>query len=153
MNETKEHVENHALTGRKYYDGLGMMLWLMSNSEYHKEWCLWSVDAEIIPPLLLGQHKIYLDEHSNPVGFVTWAWLSEIGKEKVLSQCGIFSLEEWNAGRHLMINDFISPWGHAKQMAKDLRVSTFYNIVGFAVRRYPDGEIRKLMKGRGHKLC
>lgn len=134
-----------------YYDSIGMMLWLMSNADYHSQWPLYSLHRDIIPPSLLGQYKIYLDTSGNPVGLVTWAWLDFVGKEKVLKQCGSLPKEAWNSGDHLMVNDFVSPWGHARQIARDLRGGLFNSNSGFAIRRYPDGSIRKLMKGHGHQ--
>lgn len=133
------------------YESLGMMAWLMSHADYHSRWPLWSFKDDILPPLLNSQYRIYLDEHNNPVGFVTWAWLNQTGKQKALMQSGCLALKDWNAGEHLMINDFVAPWGHARQMATDLRRGLFTKARGFALRRNPDGSVRKMMIGQGRE--
>lgn len=135
-----------------YYDTLGTMLWLMVNSDYHRQWPLWSIKEDILPPLVLGQYRVYQNENGNPVGFVTWAWLDKVGKDTILNQSGALSLESWKAGESLMINDFVAPWGHARMIINDLRSGIFACNKGFAVRRKPDGSIRKLISGHGSKF-
>ena len=135
------------------YETLGMMGWLMSHADYHSRWPLWSLKDDMLPPLLNNQYRIYLDEERTPVGFVTWAWLNQVGKQKALEQSGCLALEDWNAGEDLMINDFVAPWGHARQMAKDLTQGLFANAQGFALRRNPDGSVRKMMLGHGREAA
>lgn len=131
------------------YDSLGMMAWLMTHAEYHRQWPLWSLDQDILPPLMLGQYKLYLDEEQNPVGFVTWAWLDDSGRDTVLEGKAVPGFKAWNAGEHLMVNDFVAPWGHAKFVTNDMRTVMFPNTKGFALRRNPDGSVRKLYFCRG----
>ncbi|TGG90288.1 toxin-activating lysine-acyltransferase [Natronospirillum operosum] len=131
------------------YESLGMMMWLMNHADYHSTWPLWSLDQDILPPLMLGQYKLYLDEQQNPVGFVTWAWLDDAGRDIVLEGKAVPGFKAWNAGEYLMVNDFVAPWGHAKFIANDLRVIVFPNARGFALRRNADGSIRKTYLGHG----
>ncbi|TGG89371.1 toxin-activating lysine-acyltransferase, partial [Natronospirillum operosum] len=112
-------------------------------------WPLWSLDQDILPPLMLGQYKLYLDEQQNPVGFVTWAWLDEQGKQKMLDDEGPLKNEEWDAGTNAMVNDFVAPWGHAKQIVGDLKRNVFRDRKVFSIGRASDGRIRKIYHWRG----
>ena len=136
-----------------YESALGISLWLLSQSEYHKNWSIHDVDLEIIPALIHEQFRIYFDEQQNPVGLATWAWLSDAAKSKVLNNQGALEFEEWESGEHLMFNDYIAPWGHAKAILKDLRSNVFPNETAFSLGRNPDGSIRKVYqwKGKGVK--
>ena len=60
---------------------------------------------------------------------------------------------EWQSGEHLLFNDYIAPWGHAKAILKDLRSHVFPNETAFSLGRNPDGSIRKVYqwKGKGVK--
>ena len=133
------------------YESLGMMVWMMSHAEYHSQWPLWSLENDILPPLLHGQYKLYLDEQQNPIGFVTWAWLTEKAREIVLTGEAVHDFEAWSAGSNLLLNDFIAPWGHAKLIIEQIRSFVFPDQKCFGLRRNPDGSIRKVYLGHGHK--
>lgn len=98
---------------------------------------------------MLSQFKIYLDEQNNPVGFVTWAWLDNAARDIVLEGNAVPGFDAWNAGSHLMLNDFVAPWGHATYMTNDMRTVVFPDKKGFALRRNQDGSVRKLYLCRG----
>lgn len=132
-----------------YHDALGMMMWLMKHADYHEQWPLWSVDYDIVPALLQGQSKIYFDNNQNPVGFVCWAWLDDAAKKQMLDNQGPLAVAQWNSGPHLMVSDFVAPWGHAREMLRDLKNQVFrYNLV-FSIGRHRDGSIRKIYYWRG----
>lgn len=131
---------------------LGICLWLMSQSEYHKNWTLSAVEAEIIAPILHGQVKIYFDDQENPVGVATWAWIGEEQKKRLLEDNGILEFDEWNGGELLLFNDYIAPWGHAKAILRDLRTQVFPNETAFSIGRNPDGSVRKVFQWKGVKV-
>lgn len=141
-------VPNYNLPELNYHEALGIMLWLCNQAEYHKTWPLWAVDSDIIPPLIHRQFKIYFDEQKNPVGFATWAWLSNELKHEMIAG-GSLEFDDWSSGQHVMVNDFIAPWGHAKAIIKDLLVNVFPNEAPFSLGRNPDGTVRKLYRWKG----
>lgn len=132
-----------------YYEALGMMMWLMKHADYHSQWPLWSVDTDIVPALLHGQSKLYFDEHQNPVGFATWAWLDDDVKEQLLTNNTPLDVNQWNSGGHLMFADFVAPWGHSKELLNDLRTQVFPDYRAFSLGRHSDGSVRKIYYWKG----
>lgn len=128
---------------------LGMCVWLMSHSNYHKQWNMRNLDLEIMAPLAHNQIKIYLDQDQTPVGFATWAWIGDEQREKVLDDNGVLNFDEWNSGKYLLFHDYVAPWGHAKTILKDLRTNVFPNETAFSLGRNSDGTIRKVYQWKG----
>lgn len=128
---------------------LGMCMWLLSQSEYHKKWNLMTFDTEITAAVLHGQCKIYFDGEGNPVGLATWAWIDEERKQRLLRNEAPLSYDEWSCGDQLIFNDYIAPWGHAKSILKDLRTQVFPHETAFSLGRNADGSIRKVYKWKG----
>lgn len=142
-------VEQQGINHLAYHDALGMMMWLMNHAEYHSQWPLWSVDIDIIPALLYGQCKLYFDDHQNPVGFVTWAWLDEACKKQMLDNEIPLAFEQWNCGSIAMVNDLVAPWGHAKEIIYDLKHNIFSHYKVLSIRRHADGAIRRINYWKG----
>lgn len=132
-----------------FEQSLGMCLWLLSQSKYHSQWSIQDVDLEIVPALRHTQFRLYFDEQQNPIGLATWAWLSDSAKEKVLNNQGPLTFDEWRSGDHLMFNDYIAPWGHARAILNDLRNQVFPHKTAFSLGRHPDGSIRKQYQWKG----
>lgn len=128
---------------------LGICMWLLSQSDYHRNWDMVAFEEEIASPLLYKQYRIYLDEQDNPIGLATWAWINDECRQRLLEQKGILSFDEWNCGEHLLFNDYIAPWGHAKAILKDLRTQVFPNETAFSIGRNADGSIRKIYTWKG----
>ena len=101
------------------------------------------------PALLHGQSKLYFDEHQNPVGFATWAWLDEEAKEQVLANTTPLNANQWKNGDNLMFADFVAPWGHSREILNDLRDQVFPDYRAFSLGRHPDGSIRKIYYWKG----
>ncbi|MFT2111126.1 toxin-activating lysine-acyltransferase [Marinomonas sp. 2405UD68-3] len=128
---------------------LGVCIWLMSQSDYHKNWTMRNVDLEIIAPLLHNQVKIYFDDDQNPVGLESWAWIGDEQKQRILDDKGTLAFKEWNSGEHLLFHDYIAPWGHAKAILKDLKTHVFPDDIAFSLGRNTDGSIRKIYHWKG----
>ncbi|WP_051208267.1 toxin-activating lysine-acyltransferase [Saccharospirillum impatiens] len=146
MQAQTEQMAPHNIT---YHDALGMMMWLMKHADYHSQWPLWSVDTDIVPALIHGQSKLYFDEHRSPVGFATWAWLTDEAKVQVLEDTGPLEVNQWNQGDHLMFADFVAPWGHSLHILNDLRGHMFPEHRAFSIGRNPNGSIRKIYYWKG----
>lgn len=146
MHTQTEQMAPHSIA---YHNALGTMMWLMSHADYHSQWPLWSVDTDIIPTLIHRQSKLYFDEYQNPVGFATWAWLTDEAKVQVLQSTSPLELDQWNTGEHLMFNDFVAPWGHSRHILNDLRENVFPTYRAFSLGRNSDGSIRKVYYWKG----
>jgi cytolysin-activating lysine-acyltransferase len=132
-----------------YHEALGMMMWLMKHADYHNQWPLWSVDTDIVPALMHGQSKLYFDEEQNPIGFVTWAWLDDDAKAQVLENTCPLEIEQWQSGNHLMVADFVAPWGHGRLIVNDLKLNVFPENRVLSLGRHTDGSIRKIYHWKG----
>jgi len=136
-------------SGITYHEALGTMMWLMNHADYHSNWPLWSVEADIVPALMHGQSKLYFEDNGNPVGFATWAWLTDKAKAQVLENTIPLEVDQWSDGEHLMFADFVAPWGHSRHIFNNLRGKVFPKYRAFSLGRNPDGSIRKIYYWKG----
>lgn len=100
---------------------LGDVLTLMTASDAHQGYKVKHFPAVVLCPLQLNQFRIYHDADKRPVGFVSWACFSKKVEERFLNGNPTLSLEDWYSGDIIYFMEFIAPFGHIKQMVKDLR--------------------------------
>ncbi len=127
---------------------IGEVTYLLLASKLHSEYQINDVGAVFLPPIHLNQFRIYRSK-GRPLGLVTWARLTDEVEAKYLS--GEYNLQpkDWNSGTQLWCIDFVAPFGHAKEILKDLRTNIFPNEVGKAVRIDKAGRPRGIMKLHG----
>lgn len=103
---------------------LGGITWLMLQSPQHWHCTIEELEARILPSLTLNQFRYY-ESGGQPIGFVSWAYLSSEAEEKY--QTGEYKLlpQEWRSGEQLWCTDFISPFDQDQSMFEDLRQSIF----------------------------
>lgn len=99
---------------------LGDVVFLMLHSPIHRGWPVAMVEANILPPIHHKQFRLYHDEKGMPIGFVSWAWLSDELDQRYAA--GNYKLKpmEWKSGPHAWIIDFITPFGHAMAVRRHL---------------------------------
>lgn len=112
---------------------LGDILTLMSASKTHQEYRISHFASTVLPPVQLNQFRIYHDASGAPVGFVSWALLSDDAERRLLSKTHTLREEDWNSGDTLYFMEFIAPFGHIRQMVTDLR-QRFAGVKAHAVR-------------------
>ena len=105
---------------------------------------MYDVEIDLAPPLLNNQYRFYFDENHNPVALVTWSSISEDVKEKLVNHQGQMEWDDWNSGDMLLFNDFIAPYGHTRQILRDLRSLEWPHNIAFSLRRNMDGSIAKV---------
>lgn len=103
---------------------LGGITWLMLQSPQHWHCTIEELEARILPSLTLNQFRYY-EVGGQPIGFVSWAYLSDEAEEKY--QTGEYKLlpQEWRSGERLWCIDFISPFEHDQSIFEDLRQTIF----------------------------
>ena len=102
----KEDVEkNVAQEGptRTFGGVIGDAVWLMSQSQGHKYLSLADLEWALIPPVILGQYKLFRDDGKKPIGLALWAYLSEEAEKRL------------KLGNRLAPSD----WGNNAQPDKD----------------------------------
>ena len=134
------------------YNLIGQIATLMLASEVHKKYLIDDIGAMFLPAIHLNQFRIYRNKDGDPIGIITWAFLSKEIEEKYQKGERNLKLEYWKSGDNGWIIDFIAPFGHAKQIIKDLRNNIFPDKQGKALRITKDGKIKGIWKLHGAKF-
>ena len=123
----------------KNTEAVGMMTWLMGQSDQHCNWTIEDVHRLIIPPVALQQFRIWQVEHQ-PVGFVTWGLFNEETEAGYLAGSRKIQPDDWNAGDRLWLVDFIALFGGVSQMVREgrqhLRSVLGKGVLGRANRKH-----------------
>jgi cytolysin-activating lysine-acyltransferase len=75
---------------------LGEMVWLLTQSPSHKYLSISDLEWLLMPPLLLGQYKIY-HKQNTPIALALWAHLTQEDEERLLA-VNKLSPEAWCGG-------------------------------------------------------
>ncbi|MFC5586090.1 toxin-activating lysine-acyltransferase [Nitratireductor kimnyeongensis] len=127
------------------YSGVGYALELLARSENHRNFSLKRyLEVEILPPLRLGQARFYLTPDGIPTGFASWAFLDEDTERTVLETGRALGVHEWRCGDRLFFNDFLAPYGTAREIIFDLRKNIFPGRRATSVRRHASGALRSV---------
>lgn len=131
------------------HSALGAMAWLMQHADYHRRWSLHAVNVDIVPAIVLGQYRIYHTPEGEPIGFVTWAYVSEDVKDTLIHRRRPMTQADWRSGDLLMFNDFVAPFGHGRWIVNELRSTLFVNSTAFSLKRGVDGAVLKVFRWQG----
>jgi cytolysin-activating lysine-acyltransferase len=131
------------------YNLIGQITTLMLASEVHKKYLIDDIGAMFLPAIHLNQFRIYRNKDGDPIGVVTWAFLSDKNQGDYQKGLRSLKLEDWKSGDNGWIIDFIAPFGHAKQIIKDLRNNIFPDKQGKALRITKNGKIKGIWKLHG----
>jgi cytolysin-activating lysine-acyltransferase len=116
----------------------GEVMSLYLASARHRSVTIDEFAASVMPAIHFNQFRIYRDSRRRPVGWVTWAFMTDQEAKDFMSGGYSFPIDAWIGGEHLWFMDVIAPYGHVSRIAEDLRQNVFPNRVGFA----PDLESR-----------
>lgn len=113
-----------------------MGLYLVSGR--HRNATIDEFAASVLPAVHFNQFRIYRDSRKRPVGWVTWAFMTDEEAKGFMIGDYSFPIDAWIGGEQLWFMDVIAPYGHVSKIAEDLRHNVFPDRVGFA----PDLESR-----------
>lgn len=88
---------------------LGLASWLMSMSKEHRDRPISSLEADILPAILLKQFKLYYKDKM-PIAFLSWAMVSAEVKARLETGRGKIFVHEWRSGPTLTVIDCVSPF-------------------------------------------
>jgi len=118
---------------------LGQIVALLSQSAAHRHVFLSDLEWLLMPPLALRQFSVF--RHNDvPVGYVSWAFLSDETEARLKSgtrprlQPG-----EWKGGDNLWIVDIVAPLGGADKMLAELKEKLFRDRPFKTLAPAPDG--------------
>lgn len=103
---------------------VGHVCWLYSQAKTHKYFNFADIEPRILPPLLLKQCKLYIQGNmgSLPMGFVSWARLSEEAELKYIHTQKLRP-EDWKSGDRVWVIDMLAPFGNQENIFKELHSS------------------------------
>lgn len=127
---------------------LGEATALMAESPLHKDRTISDIGGLILPPLMLGQLRIWR-RGGLPVALATWAWLDEATEEAVLHRDHLPDPDQWNNGPNPVVIDFIAPFGDGFQTARDLKRTVFPDRALRSVRRDGKGRVLRIVQHPG----
>ena len=126
------------------YASVGYALELLARSEYHRRHRVGRYLAvEILPALRRRQVRFQLTPDGIPTAMVTWAWLSEAVEREVHETGRALARHEWSCGDRLFFNDWVSPYGNAREVRRDV-LEAFGVDGATSLCRNPDGSVRRI---------
>jgi len=132
------------------YAAIGYALELLARSQYHRQPELGRYfNIEIFPALRQQQVRFYLTPEGIPTAMITWAWLDEDVEREVQDTGRALRADEWKSGERLFLNDWVTPFGNTREVAKDVMNNVFPDArVATSLRRNPDGTVRRIKRWR-----
>lgn len=119
---------------------------LALHSPLHRQYSLRDIDERILGSLRLNQYRLYF-QAGKPIGFVNWAWLDVETANRMASGSYNLRAHEWSSGPCPWIPELLAPYGHARQIVRDLRSNVFAKgTLVRAVRVNAKGELVGLAK-------
>mgnify|MGYP003149597405 FL=1 len=127
----------------KNTEAVGKMTFLMGQSEAHCNWTVDDIHRLILPPVALQQFRIW-EVESHPVGFVTWAMLTDEAQQGYWDGTRLLQPDDWQAGENLWLIDFVAPYGGVRQMVREGR-KHLRSVLGEGVL----GRANRISRGKG----
>lgn len=132
---------------------LGMAIQQLATSAYHQKFKLsYYLPIEILPPLMAKQVQCYVGLDGNPLGLVTWAWLSKPVQTDLHSSGRALEAVEWSEGFRLFFNDWITEPAAFRAAMTHMTERKFPDEIASSLRRNPDGSVRRVNKWVGKNL-
>jgi cytolysin-activating lysine-acyltransferase len=97
----------------------------MSRSPNHKFAFLADLEWLVMPPLVLGQARLYRNEKNDPIAYVSWALVSDEVNERLKSGIARIQPPEWRCGPHPWVIDVVAPFGGAKEALETVQKTVF----------------------------
>jgi cytolysin-activating lysine-acyltransferase len=118
---------------------LGEVVSLLMMPASHKHLFLADLEWLVVPPLALRQFRLWRQD-DRPVGFATWALLSEEVEARLLSGVRRLKPADWNSGDRAWLIDVVAPNPEAAQkMVAELKAVVFSDRPLKALQARPEG--------------
>ena len=100
------------MAGLKLTEDLEKILDIFAMSPIHKKYTIEDIQRLIIPPLKLGQYRLFQDR-ATPIGYISWAFLNAETVENYINNKKLLQADDWNNGKALWLINVICPKGGA----------------------------------------
>lgn len=124
MEKVAQLAKEQAQKVLKKIPALGPVVWLMMASATTRHTLLSDLEWRVMPALVLDQAKLYLRD-TTPVGFVSWAKLSDAVAQRYRQAPHHLAAADWQSGDQIWLVDVFVPFGGAEGVLKDLRENVF----------------------------
>jgi len=104
---------------------IGDVCWLMSRSPNRRHMFMADLEWLVMPPLALGQARLYRNDKGDPISFVSWATVSDEVNERLKSGIARLQPGEWRSGPHLWVFDVVAPFGGVTETLATLKKTVF----------------------------
>ena len=104
---------------------IGDVCWLMSRTPNRRHMFMADLEWLVLPPLALGQARLYRNDKGDPISFVSWATVSDEVDARLKSGIARLQPGEWRSGPHLWVFDVVAPFGGAAETLVTLKKTTF----------------------------
>lgn len=109
------------------------MSWVLSKSALHRNMPLWKLEQWLLPPIVLGQYRLYRRD-GRPTAFFTFGYLSAEVEARYVQSPQSLQPADWRSGDRLWVMDFVAPFGDMAQVKQDFRSNVFVNTTGHSLR-------------------
>ena len=90
---------------------LGEIIWLMSRSARHQWFFMADIEWMLMPPILLGQYRLFHDEEGRPIGVALWAKASDLVAKRLAAGHSRLAPDDWRSGDTNWLAEIIAPFG------------------------------------------
>ena len=132
----------HKLSVQKRNRLIGEVTSLLLSSNLHRKYQINDIFSGFVVPIHLNQFRIYKNKENQPIALITWAYFSKEVEKEYQTGKYFLKLEDWKSGNRLWAIDLIAPFGHVKEVSKDLKNNLFSNEKVRFLRLSKEGKIK-----------
>ncbi|WP_170912713.1 toxin-activating lysine-acyltransferase [Xanthomonas axonopodis] len=127
---------------------------LMLQTKEYPHFALACVKVWLYPPILMKQIRFFYDYRGQPIGYATWAFLSDDVVDRLKNDPRfILHDSEWNEGSNVWVMDFVAISGYSRNLVAKLAEVEFLDCALVkSARRRPDGKLGRVTSWRRRSL-
>lgn len=103
---------------------MGPVLMLYMQSSHRRFNFISDLEWLLMPPLMLKQCKLYMEQEF-PIGYISWAFLSEEIEQRLVQSGGRLTTGDWKSGDRIWLIDMVAPFGSIDMMLTDVQANLF----------------------------
>jgi len=107
---------------------MGEIVWLLTQSQAHKNFFLSDLEWLVMTPLMLQQFRVFYAD-DRPVGVALWAHVNEDVEKRLMAGNARLAPNDWKSGDRLWLVDLVAPFGGHDAMLQDLKSQVFQTQV------------------------
>lgn len=113
-----------AATPKTVAQMLGEIVWLMTQSQVHKQLFVGDLEWFCMPAILLEQFRMFYGP-DRPAAVALWAQVSEETEQRLIAGGSRLRPDEWRGGDRLWLIELVAPFGGEAEIMADLKNSIF----------------------------